>query len=141
MVSTRIEGRVTSCTLNSGNMASSFKEVRWRERKDRVQPQTTANTIVPAGWFQGHRWVDVEFTFLGEVREFLKGGTPIYNESGDNVVLTSCAVVFTNSLGSSMIMTFNSPIIDTVDFGIRDYEPATTIVAMKAYWVGYPALT
>ena len=140
MVQTRILGRITKCVLQSGNIASSFKAMRWRDRGERVTPQTVANIIVPVGWHQGHRWTEVEIDVLGEITEVLGSGTPIIVASGDNLVMTSCALEFTNHLGSTMIVFVKSPVVDYVDTPISDYEPTITTIHLKAYYVTQPAL-
>ena len=139
MVSTRFKGRVTAVILQSGNIASSFKGMRWRERADRVQPETVANTVSPVGWFQGHRWADVEIRVLGEITEILGSGTALVSSTGDNLTMTSCAVTFTNHLGSSMIIFVTSPIIDNIESALEDMTPSETTIRMKAYSVSLPA--
>ena len=138
MVATRFKGRVTSVILQSGNIASSFKAMRWRERSDRVQPETVANTVQPVGWHQGHRWTDVEIRVLGEITEVLGSGTALVSTTGDNLVMDSCAVTFTNHLGSSMIVFVTSPVIDNIETPIEDAVSTETTIRMKAYSVSLP---
>ena len=113
--------------------------MRWRERADRVQPETVANTVTPVGWFQGHRWTDVEIRVLGEITDIIGSGTSLVSQAGDNLTMTSCAVIFTNHLGSSMIIFVTSPIIDNIESALEDMAPSETIIRLKAYSVSLPA--
>jgi len=143
MVQTRFKGVIIGLVLQSGNLATSgnVKGVRWRERPDRVTPETVANTTLPVGWFQGHRWSDVEIRILGEATEILGSGTALVSSTGDNLVMTSANVVFKNHLGSDMIVFFTSPIVDSIDSGIEDEQSTETLIKLKAYAVSLPKLT
>ena len=143
MVQTRWKGRVTSLVLQSGNIVTSgnFKSMRWKERDGRIQPETVANTTLPVGWHQGHRWTDVEMKILGEATEILGSGTALVSSTGDNLVMTSCGATFVNHLGSSMYVLVGSPIIDSIESNVDDYSAENiTTIRMKAYYVTLPAL-
>lgn len=141
MVATRYKGLITKVILQSGDIASSVVRVWWNNGPpDRIRPQYVANTIPPVGWYQGHRIARVRLDIHGEATEILGSGTPLIVVSGDNVVMTSCAITFTNHLGSSMIMFVVSPVIDDYESEIQMAPDNTTQINMKAYYVTLPAL-
>lgn len=140
MVQTRFKGRVTKCILQSGNIASSFVNMYWSDNPDRVVAQFVANTIPPVGWHQGHRQSKVAIDVHGEITEILGSGTPLVVVSGDNVVMTSCAVEFMNHLGSTMRIFVVSPVIDNIESKLEDFSDLNiTRINMKAYYVTLPA--
>lgn len=137
---TRFKGKITSLILQSGDLAVSGNVVgtRWRERPDRVQSERVANSTLPVGWHQGIREADVEIRIKGEATEILGSGTALVSAAGDNLVMTSCAVTFTNHLGSSMIVFIVSPIVDNIESNLEAGESTESIIRLKAYWVSLP---
>lgn len=138
MTRTRIEGRVVNCMIScSGvDIASSFKYFRWRERADRVEPQTVANTVTPVGWKQGHRWTECELGIMSEADDAFSGYVA---ENSDNTVIASGILIKAlDHLNTGQFITVNSPIVDWVESGVEDFETTITVYHMKAYYIEGP---
>lgn len=134
-----LEGRITNCMIGcSGvDVAANFKYFRWRERGDRVTPQTVANTIAPIGWFQGHRFADAELGLLSEARDAFSS---YITYSGDNSVISSGIVIkAVDTSGTTKTLIAHEPIVDNVESGIEDYETTVTVYHLKAKWIDAPA--
>jgi len=130
-----IEGRVTNCMIGcSGvDVAGNFKYFRWRERPDRIAPQTVANQIRPKGWFQGHRWSDCQLGLLSEAHDAFSSYI-VY--SGDNAVITSGIIInVTDHSGNTKTVRVHEPIVDNVESAIEDFDTTITVYNLKAAWV------
>ena len=140
---TRIEGKVTTCILNNAanEVAPQFKDLQWKERKGRVAPQTTANNVLPVGWFQGHRWVEWTLTLLGEADSVLYHSTGgiLVSATGPNLVMTAISATVLNHLNQNMYLQLLSPVIDTVDSNVKDFEPTITTINGFAYAIVGPS--
>jgi len=140
---TIIEGRVTNCIINSGDIALSgaFKFFRWRERGDRIVAKTTANRYVPYGWHQNVRWLECQLGTLSEALDvFCSQDVNLVVFSGDNTEFSSFVIKVQNNLGSTMQFNVYGGIVDGIDAGLEDYATTITVYNIKAKWMSGPFL-
>ena len=136
----RIEGRILNCFIGASGVGvdikDNFKYFRWRERRDRVVPQTAAGQITPIGWFQGHRYAEIELGVLSEAGDAFSS---YITYSGDNSVIYSGIIIRAlDHLGSAQVIIAHEPIVDWVESRVEDYDTTITVYHIKAKWVEGP---
>jgi hypothetical protein len=121
------------------DIAANVKYVRWRDRPDRVQPSTVANTVYPVGWHQGHRWSTMEIAVLSEAKDaFYDQAVPYIVDNADNVVIPYLVISLTAHDASTKTVTTSNAIVDYVDYGVSDYEESVNVYHLKCFYIGPP---
>lgn len=144
MARVRFHGRIANLKLGASagsvvDIAANVKFVRYRDRPDRVQPVTVAQTVIPVGWRQGHRWSFMDIGVLSEAEDaFYSQGVAYIDDDGDNVVIPYLVVTITGHDAVAKTVTTNNAMVDYVEYDFNDFEDSVTIYHLKCYYIGPP---
>jgi len=149
----RIEGRVITCKLGMSStscldVGSVFKEVRWKEVHP-TSPQTAANTVMPKGWYQGHKHIEGEIRVTSEIDAALyvnASGQKFINPGQDHDLMRYMVInVQTTTSGSKLIVfadsvmtqsgTASTVIWEGQGGEVRDFETSYFTYPFKASFV------
>lgn len=106
---------------------SNLKEISWRRvPRDHVRAQTVMNTTIPVGWYQGHKWMEVDIRVLSEAYEafYHNGATnkAYIVEDGKNVIIPYFEAFMVDDLGKEWKATFTDAIPIRPEEPYRDGE-------------------
>lgn len=116
---------------------SNLKEISWRRvPRDHVRAQTVMNTTIPVGFYQGHKWVEVEMRVLSEAYEaFYHNGTgnvAYIDEDGENTEIPYFIAQMVDNNGKTWTAAFTGAIPIRPEEPYRDGEDTIHVYRLLA---------
>lgn len=112
-----LTGRIVSLTLGSDSI-TNCKSFKWRTVHN-VAPRLLPSSKIPTGWFQGHKWVEGEFSLMSICSAIATHAPP----ATDAVIISPMSLASQTTAGTAVTYAFTGFIIVTIDKELDGVEP------------------